>query len=115
MSDRINLNDETRVNATSEEAQNWRNQNATESRKPDIVYLPCLIHLFTHRWALDAPPNFITEIFYLTMAMNHYGYQKTLSSFEELAKNLDDLVRHREQLEGDGSWRQVCHDSVITK
>lgn len=53
------------------------------------------------------PPNFITEIFYLTMAMNHYGYQKTISSFEELPRQLDDISRHREQLEGDGSWQQV--------
>jgi len=40
------------------------------------------------------------------LAMNHYGYQKTTSSFEELAKQYDDMVRHREQLEGDGSWQQ---------
>lgn len=39
--------------------------------------------------------------------MNHYGYQKTISTFEELAKQYDDMGRQREQLEGDGSWREV--------
>lgn len=47
------------------------------------------------------------------MAMNHYGYQKTLSSFEELAKHLEDMTRHREQLEGDGSWQQVSRGHYI--
>lgn len=61
-----------------------------------------------------APPNFISEIFYLTLAMNHYGYQKTISIYEDLMKQYDDMQRHLEMLEGDGSWRGVsCHDMPI--
>ncbi|THH28275.1 hypothetical protein EUX98_g5915 [Antrodiella citrinella] len=84
-SNRINIAEETRVNATSEEAEKWRKENSSTN---------------------SAPPNFITEIFYLTLAMNHFGYQKTISSFEELVKQADDMARHREELEGDGSWRE---------
>ena len=61
----------------------------------------------THFVLHSAPPNFISEIFYLTLAMNHYGYQKTISVVEELAKQYDELVRHMEVVEGDGSWRGV--------
>ena len=54
-----------------------------------------------------APPNFLSDIFYITLAMNHYGYSKTITTFEDLARQHDDMNRHVEQLEGDGSWRSV--------
>ncbi|OSX59930.1 hypothetical protein POSPLADRAFT_1066990 [Postia placenta MAD-698-R-SB12] len=82
-SSRINITEETRINATSEEAEQWRERNASPG---------------------DAP-NFISDIFYLSMAMNHYGYQKTISTFEDLARQYDEINRHLEMLEGDGSWR----------
>ncbi|KZT09134.1 uncharacterized protein LAESUDRAFT_801836 [Laetiporus sulphureus 93-53] len=82
-SSRISLKEETRINATSEEAEQWRQQNE----------------------GTGGPPNFISEIFYLTLAMNHYGYQKTISTFEDLARQYDEMNRHLEMLEGDGSWR----------
>ncbi|PCH40023.1 hypothetical protein WOLCODRAFT_88418 [Wolfiporia cocos MD-104 SS10] len=80
---RVELKEETRINATLEEAEQWRQRNA----------------------ATDGAPNFISEIFYLTLAMNHYGYMKTISITEELAKQYDEMKRHMEMLEGDGSWR----------
>lgn len=39
--------------------------------------------------------------------MNHYGLQKSISSFDDLARDHSELARHIEQLEGDGSWRGV--------
>lgn len=39
--------------------------------------------------------------------MNHYGQNKTISMFEELARYHDDVSRQVEMLEGDGSWRGV--------
>lgn len=59
-----------------------------------------------------APPNFISDIFFITLAMNHYGYRKTITTFEELARQHDEMTRHLEQLEGDGSWRTVWINSV---
>ncbi|EMD39878.1 hypothetical protein CERSUDRAFT_63413 [Gelatoporia subvermispora B] len=83
-SNRINLKEETRVNATSEQAEQWRKQ---------------------HEESNATAPNFISDIYYLTLAMNHYGYQKTVDSFEDLAKQYDEMSRHLEMLQGDGSWR----------
>ncbi|KAH9947558.1 ubiquitin elongating factor core-domain-containing protein [Amylocystis lapponica] len=83
-SSRIDLKEETRINARSDEAEKWRQENEAPG---------------------SAPPNFISDIFYITLAMNHYGYQKTISTFEELARQYDDMSRHLEMLNGDGSWR----------
>ncbi|KAI0927144.1 hypothetical protein AcW1_007520 [Taiwanofungus camphoratus] len=83
-SSRINLKDETRINATSDEAEQWRNRNKVSEA---------------------APPNFISDIYYLTLALNHYGYQKTISTFEDLSRQHDEMQRHLDMLTGDGSWR----------
>jgi len=39
--------------------------------------------------------------------MSHYGYLRTIGSFEDLEKHRDELKRHLEQLQGDGSWMGV--------
>ncbi|KAL0579137.1 Ubiquitin conjugation factor E4 [Marasmius crinis-equi] len=83
-SQRLDIREETRIKATSEEASRW----AEENRPAEGA----------------APPNFISDVFYLTIAMSHYGYQKTISSFMELQKHLDDIQRHLDFLQGDGSW-----------
>ncbi|KAG6869803.1 hypothetical protein C0992_001936, partial [Termitomyces sp. T32_za158] len=36
--------------------------------------------------------------------MSHYGYLKTIQTFNNLAKHLEDLKRHLEYINGDGSW-----------
>ncbi|KAE9400507.1 hypothetical protein BT96DRAFT_965352 [Gymnopus androsaceus JB14] len=82
-SNRIDIAEETRIKATSQEASQW----AEENRAPG-----------------GPAPNFISDIFYLTVAMSHYGYQKTISSYNDLAKHLDDIQRHVDFLNGDGSW-----------
>lgn len=58
-------------------------------------------------WHLGQPPKFLSEIFYLTLAMNHYGLQKTISTLDELAREHNEIARHIEQLQGDGSWQGV--------
>ncbi|KAI0071497.1 ubiquitin conjugation factor E4 [Panus rudis PR-1116 ss-1] len=83
-SSRINLKDETRINATSQDAEEWKKQHVSSTAPP---------------------PNFISDIFYLTLTMNHFGYMKTVSNAEELAREYGEIVRHGEMLEGDGSWR----------
>ncbi|KAL1950354.1 hypothetical protein VTO73DRAFT_5478 [Trametes versicolor] len=82
-SSRIDLSDETRINATNTEADEWRQQQAPST----------------------APPNFITEIFYLTLAASHIGQQKIVNVVEELGKQYDEIRRHLELLNGDQSWR----------
>ncbi|KAI0770227.1 ubiquitin elongating factor core-domain-containing protein [Fomes fomentarius] len=82
-SSRLDLSDETRINATNEEAEKWRKENE----------------------ATTTPPNFISEIFYLSLAVNHTGQQKIVNNFEELARQYEDIRRHLEVLQGDQSWQ----------
>ncbi|KAK2465341.1 hypothetical protein APHAL10511_002695 [Amanita phalloides] len=80
---RIGIKEETRVNATSEEAATWEEE---------------------HRDPAALAPNFISNIFFLTIAISHFGYIKTISTYNNLAKILEDIQRHLDWLQGDGSW-----------
>ncbi|ESK87147.1 ubiquitin fusion degradation protein [Moniliophthora roreri MCA 2997] len=80
-SSRLDVSDETRIKATSDEASKWAEGNRN-----------------------GLTPNFISDIFYLTVAMSHYGYQKTIQTFMDLGKHMDDIERHLDFLQGDGSW-----------
>lgn len=53
------------------------------------------------------PPNFLSNIFYLTIAMAHYGILRTISHYNDFGKHLDDMQRHLDMLNGDGSWMGV--------
>ncbi|EPQ54429.1 hypothetical protein GLOTRDRAFT_139020 [Gloeophyllum trabeum ATCC 11539] len=96
-SSRIDLKEETRINATSDEANQWAEQNRADG---------------------TPPPNFISDIFYLALAMNHYGYQRTIQWYDDLAKHIDDLQRHLDMLQGDTSWQgtpfQARAEAAIT-
>lgn len=63
---------------------------------------------------LAPTPNFISNIFYLTAAMSHYGILHTISTYNDLNRPLDDLQRHLDMVNGDGSWMGVSDylDSV---
>ncbi|KAJ3770697.1 ubiquitin conjugation factor E4 [Lentinula raphanica] len=80
-SDRVDITEETRIKATVQEASSWAEENRG-----------------------GPAPNFISDIFYLTIAMSHYGYQKTISNFNDLEKHMEDIERHLNFLNGDGSW-----------
>ncbi|KAI5989101.1 ubiquitin elongating factor core-domain-containing protein [Pisolithus albus] len=82
VSNRIDVKEETRIKATSEEAAQWADE---------------------HRQGAG-PPNFISEIFYLCNAMAHYGYLRTIQTYEDFGKHLDDLQRHHDMINGDRSW-----------
>ncbi|KAF7365174.1 U-box domain-containing protein [Mycena venus] len=84
-SNRIDLRDETRINATSEEAAKWAEEQQDAS----------------------APaPNFVSNIFYLAVAMSHYGMLRTISAYNDLVKYLDNMQQHLDILQGDGSWME---------
>ncbi|KAF7346366.1 U-box domain-containing protein [Mycena sanguinolenta] len=88
---RINLDEETRIKATSEEATKW----AEEQQDPNAP-----------------PPNFVSNIFYLAVAMSHYGILRTISSYSDLAKHLDDMQRHLDMLQGMATPMQT-HEQAI--
>lgn len=39
--------------------------------------------------------------------MSHYGILHTISTYSDLAKHLEDMQRHLDMLQGDGSWMGV--------
>ncbi|KAH8989635.1 ubiquitin elongating factor core-domain-containing protein [Lactarius hatsudake] len=81
---RIDVKEETRINATSEEAAAWEN---------------------THRLAPGAqPPNFISDIFYLALATGHYGLQKAIQTWDDLNKEQDEVRRHLDNITADNTW-----------
>ncbi|KII86779.1 hypothetical protein PLICRDRAFT_43444 [Plicaturopsis crispa FD-325 SS-3] len=82
-SSRIDLKEETRIKSTSEEANAW----AADNQASD-----------------GALPNFISDIFYLAIALSHYGYLRTIQTYDDLHKHVDDMQRHMDMLQGDGSW-----------
>ncbi|KAF9013252.1 ubiquitin elongating factor core-domain-containing protein [Cyathus striatus] len=83
-SDKIKLGDETRIKATADEAQKWEE----EHQNPNA-----------------GSPNFISNIFYLAIAMSHYGYLRTIQTYNGLPRQLEDIQRHLDFLQGNGSWR----------
>ncbi|CAK5270237.1 unnamed protein product [Mycena citricolor] len=96
-SDRIDLKEETRIKATSEEANAW----AEEHKDPS-----------------GAAQNFISDIFYLTVAMSHYGILHTISTYRDLNRPYDDMQRHLDMLSADNSGmgnplRQAQLDNAI--
>ncbi|KAF7288510.1 U-box domain-containing protein [Mycena chlorophos] len=83
-SSRIDLKDETRIKATSEEAATW----AQAQQDP------------------NAPaPNFVSNVFYLTIAMSHYGILRTISTYTDFGKHIDELQRHLDMINADTSWQ----------
>ncbi|KAG2356604.1 ubiquitin elongating factor core-domain-containing protein [Suillus spraguei] len=82
VSTRIDLKEETRIKATSDEAAQWVEESKSKA----------------------ATPNFISDIFYLCNALGHYGYIRTIQVYEDLGKTLDDYQRHHDMIAGDGSW-----------
>ncbi|EGN98229.1 hypothetical protein SERLA73DRAFT_109617 [Serpula lacrymans var. lacrymans S7.3] len=82
VSQRLDLKEETRIKATSDEAAKWVEENRDNA----------------------SAPNFISDIFYLSLALSHYGYLKTIQTYEDFAKHVDELQRHLDMISGDGSW-----------
>jgi ubiquitin conjugation factor E4 B len=85
-SDRIDIKEETRIKATAEEAAKWDEEHRAKPGGP--------------------PPNFITNIFYLTISMAHYGYLKSVDTYLNLQKHSDDIERQMQLYENDSTWRQ---------
>jgi len=67
-------------------------------------FLPALV--LRHPPAAAAP-NFITEVFYLTVAFNHYGLVRVIQELNDLEKEYGQLQRHVNMLNADTSWQGV--------
>ena len=88
-SSRVSIREETRINATREEATQWEESH----RLPDGIQ----------------KPHFLSDIYYLALATSHYGLGKTIDNFDELSKELEELKKRLKQIEDDSSWAGVTH------
>ncbi|KAF7298968.1 U-box domain-containing protein [Mycena indigotica] len=97
-SPRIDLKEETRIKATSEEAAAW-----AEAQQDTTA----------------AAPNFVSNIFYLTIAMSHYGILHTISTYNDFGKHLEELQRHLDMINADTSWQgtpfQAQGEAAVTR
>lgn len=58
---------------------------------------------------LEGESNFISEVFFLTVAAHHYGLGATEVLHGDLARRLHELEKHVEQLQQDRDrWINVC-------
>lgn len=48
--------------------------------------------------------------------MGHYGYLRTTQTYDDFAKHYDELQRHHDMINGDGSWIGVgcAHSSAYS-
>ncbi len=59
-------------------------------------------------------PNFISDVFFLLSAYNHYGLVRTITSHDALYRSADDIQRRLEQYEGDNSYQGVSGSELFT-
>ncbi|QRV77647.1 ubiquitin conjugation factor E4 [Ceratobasidium sp. AG-Ba] len=78
MSQRVNLAEETRLKATQEEVSAWE-KRITEG---GVV-----------------PQNFISDIFFLCAGFNHLGIVRTIGTYDEILKHLNEIDRWLEGVE----------------
>lgn len=85
------------------ESGTWRYASSAcfNSLSPVWPFCPSLFHITA------PPPNFISDIFYLTIAMSHYGYLRTIQTYHDFEKHIEDIQQHLDRLNGDGSWMGV--------
>lgn len=91
----------------------WRKSSLWRSVNSYIAVI-ILVNFLSCRQSGPAP-NFISDIFYLAVATSHYGYQKTISSYIELDKHMEDIERHLSFLNGDGSWMGVSYSRSMIR
>jgi ubiquitin conjugation factor E4 B len=115
---RINIKEETRINAISEEAVEW--ENCHRLGPGQWFSRPSLFGLYLFRPGAQLS-NFISEIFYLTLASGHYGLQKTIHTFDELSKEQDEVQRQIDNVTADSTWmgvrisHRICHLSLMSE
>jgi hypothetical protein len=85
-----------------------RQPNGKKSRKTLVVRpYDTSMNKVMNEVSIAPPPNFISDIFYLNIAMSHYGYLRTIQTYSDLQKHIEDIQRHLDYLNGDGSWMGV--------
>ncbi|WWD17165.1 hypothetical protein CI109_101603 [Kwoniella shandongensis] len=82
-STRLNIEDETKIRGTKEEADEY----------------------FGNAMEVDAKPNFISDLFFLTNAFVHLGVVKTIATRTRAEKNISEMEKELKRMEATrGSW-----------
>lgn len=82
---------------------------------------------YTEKWKNEHPeapkPNFITEIFYITMAVYHYGYLSIIRFYQHMLKQIEEIrkqVKKMNQEKASGLWtnlgiRKIINEQLLIK
>lgn len=88
---RIDIHEETRIKAVSDDVTAWSKEiQASGGVYYSFILIPIVLII---SW-LGPSPNFITEVFFMTAAISHYGLNRTLQTFDDMHKQTDDIQRH---------------------
>ncbi|KAG5462786.1 MAG: ubiquitin elongating factor core-domain-containing protein [Olpidium bornovanus] len=94
--DRINVRDDTKMFADQEESDNYYNAAAAEKRGKN-------------------PPNFVTECFFLTAAVLHYGFLRSFVLYTRFIDDLRHLKREYDTLKAEQRrWASVTRFPLLT-
>jgi hypothetical protein len=66
--------------------------------------------MLIERSKAGTPPNFITEVFYLTMAVNHYALMRAFQFEEQVQKVIQNRQTMLEAFDADNSWQGVSDE-----
>lgn len=76
---RLDIGDETKINADEDTASEFYSKK------------------------IEGPNNFISEVFFLNAAAHHYGLGATEVNHDQLAKDIGDMEKHLERIQGERS------------
>jgi hypothetical protein len=77
-------------------------QNRTQLVRSLPQYYQVILTFFAAK-----APHFISEIFFLALAVIHVGCLPTIKVLDEIDRRIEDAQRYLEMLQGDGSWMTV--------
>lgn len=81
---RLDIGDETKINADEDTASEFYSKK------------------------IEGSNNFISEVFFLNVAAHHYGLGATEVNHDQLAKDIGDMEKHLERIQGERSrWVNV--------
>lgn len=99
----MDIQEETKVKATKEEADAY--YDGMDGRSNDGPLLT----------AVDRPlPNFVSDLFFLLNAYQHFGLAKTIGNRTTAERNLSDIEKELKRAEASrGDWHGVSNISRI--
>ncbi len=93
-SDRIDVLEETKMSATQAEANEFYQKAADGS-------------------PAGPAPNFISEVFFLTIAMQHVGVMHSIKAHKNIGQNINHYRREVADMEADSTWRGSANEAMV--